>query len=162
MFISKDILNFLMIYLSYNDLCAFLYTCKYFKQQSLDLQNKKATVIQKHFKHFLNCKKIRILLNSDSRLCFYKLKNLQIISKLDGYIFNHISTNFKEKYRKYIEYILNNLNIYLNQDDDDEEKCFLSIDQLNIISNIKLQKNISISDIKTILKCLTLRQLQFI
>jgi hypothetical protein len=58
--------------------------------------------------------------------------------------------------------VYNSIEVLINQDSDDEENYSLSFDQITIIKNILKKSRITFLDVKTVLKQLSIDQIQFI
>ena len=112
--------------------------------------------IQKWVRHFLKGKKIRNNMKYQYKGLF-KLKSFVIRCALDDFTFTYCKS-----YKKYIENVYNSIEVLINQDSDDEENYSLSFDQITIIKNILKKSRITFLDVKTVLKQLSIDQIQFI
>ena len=87
----------------------------------------------------------------------FKLKSFVIRCALDDVTFTYCKS-----YKNYIENVYNSIEVLINQDSDDEENYSLSFNQITIIKNILKKLRVTFLDVKTVLKHLSIDQIQFI
>ena len=112
--------------------------------------------IQKWVRHILKGRKIRNYIK-------YKYKN---VFKLKSFVIrcalNDASFIYCKNYKDYVKNVFNSIQVWIHQDSDDDEDYSLSSDQITVIENILKKPCIVFTDVKTVLQCLTIDQIQFI
>lgn len=113
-----------------------------------------AQKIQKCFRHFLLGRKIR---NEMKYSCknVWKLKSFAVRCALDESAFLYAGS-----YKNYVNNVYKSIEVWLHQDYDDDEDYRLTNTQRLEFEKIKKLGRIVFADIKELLKCLTLGQIQ--
>ena len=70
--------------------------------------------------------------------------------------------HYCKSYKDYVNNVYKSIQIWINQDSDDEEDYSLSKQQIKKIKILQKKPHIYYQDIKDLLKSLTLDQIQFI